>query len=124
MNFVTARGWEDLSDLLKTYESLEINADIPQISQYVRDPSTAADFAAFYDMYKRYDDAYMLEDIFEGRAEKDVKQRFKSAGLDEKIGVIGLITARLNTESQLTGSTKKASAAVPRTTSVLRGSGR
>ena len=96
--FVTARGWEDLSDLLKTYESLGIECDYPQITQFVRDSATAAEFAAFYDMYKRYENAYMLDDILKGQADLAVRERFKSAGLDEKIGVIGLISAKLNSE--------------------------
>ena len=98
MSFVTARGWEDLSDLLKTYESLGIECDYPQIIQFVRDSATAAEFAAFYDMYKRYENAYMLDDILKGQADSAVRERFKSAGLDEKIGVIGLISAKLNSE--------------------------
>lgn len=97
MSFVTARGWEDLSDLLKTYESLGINADIPQILQFVRDRAVAADFAAFYEMYKRYENAYMIEDILAGKASDAVKERMRGADLDEKIGVTGLLTARLNT---------------------------
>ena len=98
MSFVTARGWEDLSDLLKAYESLGIECDYPQIIQFVRDSATAAEFAAFYDMYKRYENAYMLDDILKGQADSAVRERFKSAGLDEKIGVIGLISAKLNSE--------------------------
>ena len=97
MSFVTARGWEDLSGLLKTYESLGINADIPQILQFVRDRAVAADFAAFYEMYKRYENAYMIDDILAGKASDAVKERMRGADLDEKIGVIGLLTARLNT---------------------------
>ena len=98
MSFVTARGWEDLSDLLKAYESLGINADIPQIIQFVRDRSVAADFAAFYEMYKRYENAYMIDEILKGDASDTVKERMRAAELDEKIGVIGLLTAGLNTE--------------------------
>ena len=97
MSFVTARGWEDLSDLLKTYESLGINADIPQIAQFIRDGAVAADFAAFYEMYKRYENAYMIEDVLDGNAPSAITERFRSAELDERIGVIGLLTARLNT---------------------------
>lgn len=97
MSFVTARGWEDLSDLLKTYESLGINADVPQISQFIRDGAVAADFAAFYEMYKRYENAYMLDDIFGGNVTDAVTERFRSAEFDERIGVIGLLTAKLNT---------------------------
>ena len=97
MSFVTARGWEDLSDLLKTYESLGINVDIPQISQFIRDGSVAADFAAFYEMYKRYENAYMIDDILGGNAPSAITERFREAELDERIGVIGLLTARLNT---------------------------
>ena len=85
-SFVTARGWEDLSDLLKTYESLGIECDYPQIIQFVRDSATAAEFAAFYDMYKRYENAYMIEDVLDGNAPSAITERFRSAELDERIG--------------------------------------
>lgn len=98
MSFVTARGWEDLSNLLKAYEALGIDADYPQIFQFIRDTAIAADFAAFYDMYKRYAKVYMIEDILRSKASDSVKNSFKEAGLDEKIGVLGLISARMNTE--------------------------
>ena len=97
MNFVTARGWEDLSCLIRTYEELGVNVGLDQISQFIRDLPVAADFANFYEMYKRYETAYMIDDILSAGAGSGALEKFTAAQLDEKIGVIGLLSAKLNT---------------------------
>ena len=45
--FVTARGWEDLSNLLNTYESLGLQADEELIRQYIQHQKIAEDFSAY-----------------------------------------------------------------------------
>ena len=42
--FVTARGWEDISNLLNTYESLGLQADEELIRQYIQHQKIAEDF--------------------------------------------------------------------------------
>ena len=52
--FVTARGWEDLSNLLDTYEALGMQADEEVIRQYLQHKQIAEDFAAYLDLYYKY----------------------------------------------------------------------
>ena len=47
--FVTARGWEDLSNLLDTYEQLGLQADEDLIKEYIQHPKIAEDFSAYLD---------------------------------------------------------------------------
>ena len=54
--FVTARGWEDLSNLLDTYEALGMQADEAVIRQYIQHGRIAEDFAAYLDLYYKYRD--------------------------------------------------------------------
>ena len=52
--FVTARGWEDLSNLLDAYEALGMQADEEVIRQYLQHKTIAEDFAAYLDLYYKY----------------------------------------------------------------------
>ena len=42
---VTARGWEDLSNLMQVYEELEIPVDEYVISEYIQNGRIAKDFS-------------------------------------------------------------------------------
>lgn len=53
-SFVTARGWEDLSALLLTYEALGFACTQTQMREYLHVQEAAAGFAAFYELYRRY----------------------------------------------------------------------
>ena len=54
--FVTARAWEDLSDMLKAYERLEYPITIDLVSEYVQDDEIAKDFVEYYHTVKNSDD--------------------------------------------------------------------
>ena len=95
-SFVTARGWEDLSEALKTYESLKLPTGESLMSQYLQDEETASDFALYYELYKKYADLYRIPEILSGNAEIDDK--LKTAPFDEKLSLIGLFIDSLNAE--------------------------
>ena len=57
--FVTARGWEDLSNLLDTYEALGLQADEELIREYIQHPKIAEDFSAYLDLYYKYRDCLL-----------------------------------------------------------------
>lgn len=50
--FVTARGWEDLSQMIHAYEKLDIPVTEGVIAQYLQHPRIAKEFAAYMDLYK------------------------------------------------------------------------
>lgn len=52
IQFVTARGWEDLSSLIYTYEELSIKVDEDIIHQFIQHEDIAKDVAAYYDLYQ------------------------------------------------------------------------
>lgn len=83
--FVTARGWEDLSTFLKAYEELGIEADIGVIEQYIRQPDIAMDYANYLSLYYKYEKAYSVTDILEGKAADSMYKRAKNAPFDERI---------------------------------------
>ena len=96
LKFVTARGWEDLSVLLKTYEELgfEITEDI--IYEYLRDKDVAGDFLSFYDLYMKYRKDYEIELIMKGSVDATIYARLNNAEYDEKLILINLLLERLD----------------------------
>ena len=71
--FVTARGWEDLSNLLDTYETLGLQADEDLIREYIQHPKIAEDFSAYLDLYYKYRDDYCCMCISPVAAESRVR---------------------------------------------------
>jgi len=86
-SYVTARGWEDLSEMLKLCEEEEITADISLIAQYIRCERVAKDFSAYYDMYKKYKKDYRIADILSGNPPAGIFDKAKGAGFDERLSV-------------------------------------
>ena len=95
--FVTARGWEDLSNLLNTYESLGLQADEELIRQYIQHQKVAEDFSAYLDLYYKYRDDYGVEDILAGQAKPAAFARLLQAPFDEKLSLVSLILSGLET---------------------------
>ena len=97
IQFVTARGWEDLSNLLDTYESLDLQADEALIRQYLQHQKIAEDFSAYLDLYYKYRDDYGVEEILAGQVKPAVYARLLNAPFDERLSLVSLILSGLNT---------------------------
>ena len=97
LQFVTARGWEDLSNLLDTYESLGLQADEALIRQYLQHQKIAEDFSAYLDLYYKYRDDYGVEEILAGQVKPAVYARLLNAPFDERLSLVSLILSGLNT---------------------------
>lgn len=93
--FVTARGWEDLSQFLLTCEELALPVDEPVILEYLQHPRIARDFAAYYDLFCKYQSEYHVEGILSGEQPAAALERLKTAPFDERLSVIGLLIGRL-----------------------------
>ncbi len=93
--FVTARGWEDLSQFLLACEKLELPIDESVILEYIQHPKIARDFAAYYDLFKKYQSDYHVEEILAGKLPATAVERLKSAPFDERLSVIGLLIGKL-----------------------------
>ena len=98
--FVTARGWVDLSDMIKLYEHNSFNVDESLIIQYIQNPQIAKDFAVYYDLFQKYRSDYQIESILEGKASQEIIHRAGKARFDERISVLGLIFSALSSETR------------------------
>lgn len=96
--FVTARGWEDLSGLIKVYEELSIPIDRNVVEQYVQDKKIAEDFSDYYELYQKYRKDYRTDEILAGVIRDGVLPRLAEAPFDERLSVTGLLLGSLHTE--------------------------
>ena len=96
--FVTPRGWEDLSMVLREHERLGLDTDVDLISQYVRYPEIAAEFKRYMDFHRKYSEDHDVDAILEGRT-RDVA-KVAEAGAEEKISLVSVIIGRLNAEAE------------------------
>lgn len=99
--FVTARGWEDLSQMMGLYEELgyEITEDV--VIQYVQHKRIAKDFANYVDLYYKYQDRYQIAEILNGKIKKSQVQTLANAEFDEKISMISLLITKIAAELKL-----------------------
>lgn len=96
MQFVTARGWEDLSYLIYSYESLSIPVEEDIIHQFLQHEDIAKDVAAYYDLYQKYRDEYDISRILTGEVKNSVFERLFRASFDERLSCVELLTGGLH----------------------------
>ena len=90
-HFVTARGWDDLSEMIRLYEANDLPVDELLISQYIQTPKIAKDFAIYYDLFNKYKSDYQIDAILDGTAGEDVLFRAQRAPMDERMSFLGLL---------------------------------
>lgn len=94
--FATARGWEDLSEIIGVYEALSLPIGQDLVLQYIQNPAIAKDFANYYELYNKYRDDYRVDEILNGHFSDEAVTKLRLAPFDEKLSVIGLLLSKLN----------------------------
>lgn len=89
--FVTARGWEDLSDIIYLYEQNEFPVTVDLVKQYLQNNRIAEEFAIYYDLYNKYKSDYQIDKILSGDISEEIVERARMARFDERLTVIGLL---------------------------------
>ena len=97
-SYVTARGWEDLSQMIILYEEDEIAVDETLVGQYIRNDRIVKEFTAYYDLYKKYKRDYQLDAILSGNASEEAVIRGRNATFDERLSVLGMLMDKLQEE--------------------------
>ena len=87
--FVTARGWDDLSTMIKLYEQQGIPVKQTLVEQYLQKNRVAVDFAMYYDLYVKYRADYQVDRILAGDASDEIRTRAHQAKFDERLALIG-----------------------------------
>ncbi len=99
LQFATARGWEDLSEIILAYEKMGLRVEREVVGQYIQLPRIAKDFANYLELYYKYQRIYHVEDILQGTWQHITVQELKAAPFDEKLSVMGLVLSRLSEEA-------------------------
>jgi hypothetical protein len=95
-DFVTARAWEDLSDMMVLHEEGGVPVDLILIEQYVQNHDIAVDFNDFYNYFCEVKSMYNIEDILAGKATAEIKSMAKVAGDEEKAILLDVLTAEVS----------------------------
>lgn len=97
-SYVTARGWEDLSEILYLYEEEKLPVDETLVEQYLRNEKVVKEFTAYYDLYNKYKKDYRIEEILEGQASVQAIDRAKAAAFDERLSLLGMLLDRVQAD--------------------------
>jgi len=95
-SFVTARGWDDLSQMIILYEMNDLEVDYNLIGQYIQDERIAKDFSHYYQLFHKYQADYKVDEILNGHASEAIKERASKAKFDERLSLISLIMSQLD----------------------------
>jgi hypothetical protein len=91
--FVTARGWEDLSEMILGFEALGIPVGEELFRQYIQHDEIVREFAIFFDLNRRLKQKYRIDEIPETGV---VIPELKAARFDERLCVLQFLLHRLN----------------------------
>lgn len=94
-HFVTARGWEDFSHLLTAYREKHIPVTEDVIYEYLPHRDVAEGFAAYLELYARYEEEYPIDAILNGDTPSVIYERLLKAGFDERVAVVELVLTGL-----------------------------
>ena len=72
LQYVTARGWEDLSQLIYAYEELSIPVTEEVIYEFLHHRDVAEDVEAYLALYHKYQDDYGIPEILAGNVRTEV----------------------------------------------------
>ncbi len=97
-SYVTARGWEDLSQILYLYEEDQMPVDESLVGQYLRNEKVVKEFTAYYDLYNKYKKDYRIEEILEGRPSAQAVARAQAASFDERLSLLGMLLDRVQAD--------------------------
>ena len=90
-SFVTARGWSDLSDMIRLCEENGDLVDERIVCQYLQNRKIAKSFAVYYDLFNKYKSDYQVDRILAGESVEEIKTRAKKARFDERRRLLGLL---------------------------------
>ncbi len=95
--FVTGRGWEDLSEMLLTLESLKLEVDDILFGQYLQEEETARAFAFYYRLYEKWNGRIRPERILQGKYSKESEnpERLPKLPFDERLCIVWLLLQRI-----------------------------
>ncbi len=84
LHFVTARGWEDLSDILTVYEEQGTQIDVELIGQYLQCEEIAQEFYSWYRLYVQYGEDFSHIMSNDEKIRGNLQERMHRADWEER----------------------------------------
>ncbi len=97
-SYVTARGWEDLSQILTLYEEEQLPVDETLVGQYLRNEKVVREFTAYYDLYNKYKKDYQIGEILSGKPSVQAIARAREAAFDERLSLLGMLLDKVQSD--------------------------
>ncbi|MBO4352961.1 MAG: AAA family ATPase, partial [Eggerthellaceae bacterium] len=97
-SFVTARGWEDLAEVITLYEQLGKPCNRELFVQFLRDDDIADRFSVYYSLFDKYRSDYQISRILVGDVSAEIETRAKNAEFDERVALLGLVLDALSAQ--------------------------
>ncbi len=90
-SYVTARGWEDVSQIITLYEESGLKVEESLVGQYLRNEAIVREFCAYYDLYQKYKSDYQIRDILSGHVSEETGKKARQASFDERLSLLGML---------------------------------
>ena len=97
-SYVTARGWEDLSEILTLYEEEGMKVEETLVEQYLHNDKIVREFTAYYDLFNKYKKEYQTEEILNGTRSEQTVERARIAAFDERLSLLGMLVDKVMSE--------------------------
>lgn len=91
VSYVTARGWEDLSDIITLYEESGLKVTESLIGQYLHNEKIVREFGAYYDLFNKYKESYKVSELLKGDISEETLTKAKEAPMDERLSLVGIL---------------------------------
>ena len=95
--FVTARGWEDLSEMLFSYERNGFEITREMVGEYISDPEISEAFHTYFTLYRKYHDDFAIGSIIDGALIEGTED-VKNAPFDERLSLLHLLFDALSND--------------------------
>lgn len=101
-SYVTARGWEDLSEIIILYEEDNLPVNENLAGQYLQNDTIVREFIAYYDLFNKYKNDYKIEAILKGEINDSIIDKASNANIDERLSITGLLLDTVHDEIKST----------------------
>ena len=92
---VTARGWEDLSILLRMMEEKNFPVDLTFVSQFLQSSKVARGFYTYYEQYSELLHSGIIDRILQGERLKEAEQEVTEMGFPRRWALTCVLLLRL-----------------------------
>jgi hypothetical protein len=97
-SYITARGWEDLSQIIDMYQEDGLDVDEKLVGQYLSNDKVVKEFCAYYDLYQKYKNDYRINEILKGNITQQAVDKAKAASFDERLSLVGMLVDKVQGE--------------------------